>query len=624
MQLPVHQPKPTVIRPSTAAPWRALVLATVQLLIIAHIAVWWFGQEQGWFGGKTITPIEPSEAMDFAKRGWINAGLIFFSAALLATLIFGRWFCGWGCHVVLLQDLCGWMMRKVGVRPKPFRSRLLALVPLTIAFYMFIWPWLDRLLTPELSWPGVTWHLTTADFWRTFPGVMVAIPFLLVCGFGTVYFLGNKGFCTYGCPYGGFFAPLEQLSTGRIRVNDDCQESGHCTAVCSSNVRVHEEVRDFKMVIDPGCMKCMDCVTVCPNEALSYSRGPSAIKVAGWRFAKRWTKSDLSWKGEVTLAVVFLISFLSVRGVYGVIPLLFAAGIASITTFLVALSWRVCTKQNVSLHRAKLRFHGTISGAGWLFLVTTAVVIVGTAHSGLVNSTAWIGSRLAQDLPHAFEPATAAQQEQAASAMTWYEWSLPAGDGGVALVPTPDFDLAMARLAVIGGDLKRATQLTNRVMAMARPDSRVILFKGHLLLASKAFSEAAEHYIYSASANPEMTDVQEATIRFLLDAGAPLEALDTARQAMGAGNMTPPLVWSGGVLELNFGHGPRGVELLTLSTIQRPSDPRPLLTMATYFISEGDHVRAVELVDRAEAIGSTDPEILEAIAAIREVLSTRP
>ena len=104
---------------------RWLVLYAVQVLIILHIAVWLLGKKYDWFGGETLTPVEPSEGMEFVKNGVVNAGAIFFALALLSTYIFGRWFCGWGCHIVLLQDICLWMMRKVRVRPKPFRARWL-------------------------------------------------------------------------------------------------------------------------------------------------------------------------------------------------------------------------------------------------------------------------------------------------------------------------------------------------------------------------------------------------------------------------------------------------------------------------------------------------------------------
>ena len=140
-----HNPRGTVRR-SRSGRRRAIVLATVQLLIIGHIVLWLLSRKYGWFGGRTITPVEPSESMEFAKNGVANAGLIFFALTLASTLIMGRWFCGWACHVVLLQDLCSWIMKKMGVRPKPFRSRLLIYVPLLLALYMFIWPAFYRLV----------------------------------------------------------------------------------------------------------------------------------------------------------------------------------------------------------------------------------------------------------------------------------------------------------------------------------------------------------------------------------------------------------------------------------------------------------------------------------------------
>ena len=135
--------------------------------------------------------------------------------------------------------------------------------------------------------PKFTNHLVTTNFWETFPSVAVAIPFLFICGFMTVYFLGQKGFCTYACPYGGFFGLADKLSPGKIRVTDACNQCGHCTATCTSNVLVHAEVKQYGMVVDPGCMKCMDCISVCPNDALYFGFGKPTILVPKSNAIKR-------------------------------------------------------------------------------------------------------------------------------------------------------------------------------------------------------------------------------------------------------------------------------------------------------------------------------------------------
>ena len=67
---------------------RATALVTIHLLMILHVFQWWWT-------GRTLSPIEPSEAMYTLNDGLLNAGFLFFAASLLATLLVGRFVCGW-------------------------------------------------------------------------------------------------------------------------------------------------------------------------------------------------------------------------------------------------------------------------------------------------------------------------------------------------------------------------------------------------------------------------------------------------------------------------------------------------------------------------------------------------
>jgi polyferredoxin/tetratricopeptide (TPR) repeat protein len=390
LQLPVPKglPKPHGgLRKSKTSRWRAAALILLNLLMVAHVIQWWIM-------GRTVSPIEPSETMHTLQRGAVNAGFIFFSLAILATLIFGRFVCGWGCHILALQDFCGWLLKKMGLNPKPFRSRLLIYVPLIAALYMFVWPTAYRFFAGSGSEPLIpkfTNHLVTTNFWETFPSVAVAIPFLLICGFVIVYFLGQKGFCTYACPYGGFFALADKLAPGKIRVTDACNQCGHCTATCTSNVLVHQEVRDFKMVVDPGCMKCMDCISVCPNDALYFGFGKPTIAVS--KPSKSPPKYSLTWPEELLGAAVFLGSFLSVRGVYALVPFLMALGCAAVTTFLFLKAWRLLRARDVFFHRFNLKRSGSIQKGGWGFLACAILWVGLTTHSGWVRYHEYAGDR---------------------------------------------------------------------------------------------------------------------------------------------------------------------------------------------------------------------------------------
>ena len=382
IQLPVLKNSPVQesgIRKSRTSRWRAGALIILYLLMIAHIIQWRMM-------GTTISPIEPSESMYTLQQGAINAGFIFFTLAILATLIFGRFVCGWGCHIVALQDFCAWLLKKVGLTPKAFRSRLLVFVPLIAALYMFVWPTVSRAFSNPDDGPLIpqfTNHLVTSNFWATFPSVAVAIPFLFICGFMTVYFLGSKGFCTYACPYGGFFMLADKLAPGKIRVTDACNQCGHCTATCTSNVLVHAEVKQYGMVVDPGCMKCMDCISVCPNDALYFGFGKPTIAIPKSDAIKK--NYSLTWPEEIAGAVVFLGSFLAVRGVYQLVPFLMALGCATITTFLTLKTWQLLRVKELSFYRFNLKSSGRIRKAGWGFLSFAVVWIGLNAHSGWVR-----------------------------------------------------------------------------------------------------------------------------------------------------------------------------------------------------------------------------------------------
>lgn len=380
------------IRKSKTSRWRALALILLNLFMIAHIIQWQIT-------GKTVSPIEPSETMYTLQQGAINAGFIFFSLAILATLIFGRFVCGWGCHILALQDFCGWMLKKIGLSPKPFRSRLLVYVPLIGALYMFVWPTVYRFFTkPETERliPKFTNHLVTTNFWETFPSVAVAIPFLFICGFMTVYFLGQKGFCTYACPYGGFFGLADKLSPGKIRVTDACNQCGHCTATCTSNVVVHAEVKQYGMVVDPGCMKCMDCVSVCPNDALYFGFGKPTLFVPKSNAIKR--NYSVTWPEEIVGVAVFLGSFLAVRGVYALVPFLMALGCATITTFLTLKTWRLFKANELSFYRFHLKSSGKIRKAGWAFVAFSVAWVALNAHSGWIRYHEYLGDRAFQKI----------------------------------------------------------------------------------------------------------------------------------------------------------------------------------------------------------------------------------
>ena len=477
------------IAKSKSGPRRAIVLVAIHLAILIHVAHWKIT-------GTTVTPVEPSEAMQTLELGYVNAGFVLFAAALLATLIFGRFFCGWACHVVAYQDACGWLLKKIGVRPRAFRSRLLAYVPLIAGLYMFVWPTLKRHVnfaqwTPDglrrlLDWPtAASWfdahpkpdyasRFATDDFWATFPGPLMAVTTVLVCGPLIVWFLGNKGFCTYGCPYGGLFGVVDRLAPLRIRVTDACEGCGHCTAVCTSNVKVHEEVRLFKAVVDPQCMKCLDCVSVCPKDALYVGWGAPAV-VTKAKPAKPKRTYDLTRGEEAALAVVFAAALFTWRGLYGAIPFLASLGMAALTTYCVRLALTLARGRPPSVQNLLLGSDGRVTRAGLIFGGVLLALFAFVGHSFYVQYQDYVGrwrlrahNELVDAGRGASPEATAALQESAEH----LERAVAAG-----LVRMPTLEFAVGRSWFKLGEFARATARLGPATAAGGglPEDRLML-----------------------------------------------------------------------------------------------------------------------------------------------------
>lgn len=491
------------------ARWRAGVLILVNVLMIAHLIQWAIV-------GMTISPIEPSESMETLEVGVVNAGAIFFLVAILSTLIFGRFFCGWLCHVVALQDLCAWMMTKVGVRPKPFRSRFLVYFPILLGGYMFVWPTFKReVLAPALEAASLDWPawlrpvepihqwtsgLVVDDFWATMPPWFIAVPFLFICGFACVYFLGAKGFCTYGCPYAAFFKPIDKLAPVRIHVNDDCRQCGYCTSVCTSNVRVSEEVRDFGMVVDPGCMKTLDCISACPNDALSLGFGKPALGKKPKAEAKESRKAallkrrgryDLTLGEEVLAAILMLWFFYATRGMLDAVPMLLAGGLAAIGTMILLMCFKLFTQQHVRLYGLKFKQKGSVRPVGYLLILVSLGFVVGSAWSGNARIQRWKGDLRYNNteipttvlLRPEFNPSPA-QRKQAEEAVEAYMRGDSFENGGIGWTLNAEHRLRLSYFLSVLDRNQEALEALRWVIREGEPTDALVLQAGQVLISA--------------------------------------------------------------------------------------------------------------------------------------------
>ncbi len=645
--------------------WRAVSLAIVHLLIIAHIAQWLMT-------GTTLNPVEPSESMETLETGRVNAGFIFFGVALLVTLVAGRFVCGWGCHFIAYQDLSAYLLKKLGIRPQPLRSRLLAIVPLGLALYMFVWPTVWRWWTVwrgssgEGYFPEWSRHFYTEHFWETFPGWVFAILTFGIAGFAIVYFLGGKGFCTYACPYGGFFKHADRLAPLRVRVNEGCDHSGVCTTACSSNVNVAAEVARHGMVVDPNCMKCGDCIKACPNQALGWRWGAPPVlgarkaSAGGPRRARRDAApaAALPWREELLLLAAFLVFLFAWRGLYGGFPLLMTAGMSAILAYGALVAARLWRRPDVALQNLRLKTGGRLTRAG--VIAGTAMLGIGafTAHSAVVQyhrhlggwhynrtgvgEVVWeAGFDPARDLSLPVRRQRDAARAHLAACADWslidtvevrnkLAWlALLAGDAAqaegharraAALRPEwPAVHHNLARILRLRGSMAEAIAECQRAVALDPASSEAAHDLGGMLQAAGRWAEALAHYREHLTHHP-----QDAASWYYAGAIAlQLGQVDRAAADLSRAVELDPKMHEGhyqlGLAHLTAGRAAEGARHLQRAVELNPESAAAHYNLAVAGYMQGDAASALR---HARAARRLDPADAQAAAFLRMLQNT--
>lgn len=624
--LPVLQTSRPIRPRSRVRKWRVACLIGVHVVILAHVAHWLIA-------GETLAPVVLSNAMYTLELGLINPAFVLFIALILLTMLFGRFFCGWACHMGALQDLSYWLLRKARVRPVLFRTRLLVYLPLVFAFYMFLWPtfkrellvpamarwWPDALqyLGPVQPFPGWSTQWTTTEMWSGLPGLWTAIFFLFTCGVASVYFLGARGFCHYGCPYGGIFKPIERLAAGRIVVDAaKCDQCGQCTAACTSNVDVLAELQQHGGVVGAHCTRNMDCISICPQGALSFRAAqPPAVSGIGLGMVKR--KSDATLAEEWGLLIVFAVVFFITRGLYNAVPMLFAVGLGVCA---MAVAWklrRMLRDRDVRLNAFQLKRAGAVTKSGIAFVLMAALAMLLTVQGALVKYHTWqagvIDSRVTVSRQMVFNEGgsiPAEMRELAAMAVERYRKASAWHSGGVGLANTPDNDLRAAWLLTVLGPYDEAAAMLDRVMQRKGASGALVAERARLIiLADRGASgtDAAIAYLAAAlDTKPRMGEAAHMLASLHARQGDIRKAIAVHENYLAYAPRDAVMLASLGRLHMSLGDARAAWHAYQRAADEVPRNAAMLHDAARAALAAGDRPSALRLLEQAASKPATE------------------
>jgi tetratricopeptide (TPR) repeat protein/ferredoxin len=304
-----------------------------------------------------------------------------------------------------------------------------------------------------------------------------------------VYWLGARAFCQDVCPYGAVFGALDRVAPGRIVARGDCGDCSHCTSVCQSHVRVHQELATFGTVVDPRCLRDLDCVAACPDGkvAFAFTRPPLARAGAVGGLPRRY---DLTFGEELVLAAAFLASFLALRGLYGVMPFLLAVALAAIVSTMLVIALRVARRGEVRVQKLVLSRAGRVERPGAVFLGLSSVALAFVAHSGWIRWNELAGESALEAAEQARSPSQA--RASTSEARTHFERCRAFG-----LMRSLQLDLRIARAAELAGDLA-AAEATLAALPIAGRAGRPVALAHARVSAARGETERARALLAAA------------------------------------------------------------------------------------------------------------------------------
>lgn len=264
-----------------------VVLATVMLIGITWLFVDFTGTAHQWFSW--MPKLQLLEAILA-----LNVVALVFLIAM--TLVFGRIYCSIICPLGILQDIIGWVGKKVKKNRYTFSKALswlrytmlgvmvVALVAGIGSIVQLLAPYsaFGRIATTLLQplykmgnnvLAAISEHYDNYAFYHTETGVpnitiVLAIACVTLVVLAVLAYRNGRTYCNTICPVGTVLSFLSRFSWMKIQFDaDKCKNCSLCTKNCKA------ACIDFKshQVDYSRCVVCGDCIESCKFGALGYS-----------------------------------------------------------------------------------------------------------------------------------------------------------------------------------------------------------------------------------------------------------------------------------------------------------------------------------------------------------------
>lgn len=194
------------------------------------------------------------------------------------AILAGRWFCGFLCPFGFFQDLLFKLpIKKIPVIKKLarvfsyLRYVILAIFVFLLPFALkdkfgFSDPYFCKYLCPAGTLFAALPLMTMSETLRSAAGVLFANKFAISIFISLLSITLYRPFCRFICPLGALLGIFNPISFYGLEVDKTkCVNCRVCEKTCKFNIPT------YKKPNSPDCIRCGDCVHVCPFGAIRHN-----------------------------------------------------------------------------------------------------------------------------------------------------------------------------------------------------------------------------------------------------------------------------------------------------------------------------------------------------------------
>jgi polyferredoxin len=219
----------------------------------------------------SFAKFQPGPLLVKLSGGFVLAVTVIVASLLIATFLFGRFFCAAICPLGVVQDIVI-TARKNDKTSVPNLSWLRYSVTVC-AILMLVggWALFFRIFEPFSRFGGMLSGLIgvlreTGDARLSYLIGGVLPLFAL----SSLAIWKKRFYCTALCPVGTILGLFAKFGVWQIRLNDSCVRCVLCQTSCPTSCIDIQNAR----VDNERCVRCMNCVSLCPNASIFLSGKP--------------------------------------------------------------------------------------------------------------------------------------------------------------------------------------------------------------------------------------------------------------------------------------------------------------------------------------------------------------